>query len=128
MIPVVQGASRGAQEGYPYHQSSLQTFDHHQLPRLPDDGGYHGDHPMKSSDTMTNAQVRLFHVCEFAFTTTTGAFVGLLGGRAASPDANNLAAGVVAATEPKKTAPRPRREAKAGALDDPEDSIESKEE
>jgi len=81
-----------------------------------------------SSEKMTNAQDRLFHVCEFAFTTTTGAFVGLLGGRAASPDTNNMTAGLAAAAELKKTAPRQRREAKAGPPDDLEEPIESREE
>lgn len=39
-----------------------------------------------SGERMTAAQDRIFHVCEFAFTTTTGAFVGLMAGRAAGPE------------------------------------------
>ena len=35
----------------------------------------------------TKAADRLFNACEHVFTLTAGAFIGLLGGRAASPDA-----------------------------------------
>jgi hypothetical protein len=41
---------------------------------------------ISAADPMTKAQDRLLNVCEYVFTTTAGAFVGLLGGRVAGPD------------------------------------------
>jgi hypothetical protein len=35
---------------------------------------------------MPKAQERLMNACEHVFTLTAGAFIGLLGGRAAAPD------------------------------------------
>ncbi len=37
-------------------------------------------------DPMTKGKERLYNACEHVFTVTAGAFIGLLGGRAASPD------------------------------------------
>ena len=37
-------------------------------------------------EPMPKATERLFAACEHVFTLTAGAFIGLLGGRAASPD------------------------------------------
>jgi hypothetical protein len=37
-------------------------------------------------DPMSKAPERLFNACEHVFTLTAGAFIGLLGGRAAAPD------------------------------------------
>ena len=39
------------------------------------------------ADPMPKGPERLFNTCEHVFTLTAGAFIGLLGGRAASPDA-----------------------------------------
>jgi hypothetical protein len=38
------------------------------------------------TDPMPKGRERLFNTCEHVFTLTAGAFVGLLGGRAAAPD------------------------------------------
>lgn len=38
------------------------------------------------SDPMPKGKERLFSACEHVFTLTAGAFIGLLGGRAAAPD------------------------------------------
>ncbi len=38
------------------------------------------------SDPLPKASERLFNACEHVFTLTAGAFIGLLGGRAAAPD------------------------------------------
>jgi uncharacterized membrane protein YfcA len=38
-------------------------------------------------DTISKATERLPNACEHVFTLTAGAFIGLLGGRAAAPDA-----------------------------------------
>jgi hypothetical protein len=38
-------------------------------------------------DPMPKARERLVNACEHVFTLTAGAFIGLLGGRAAAPDA-----------------------------------------
>jgi len=37
-------------------------------------------------EPMPKARERLFNACEHVFTLTAGAFIGLLGGRAAAPD------------------------------------------
>ena len=37
-------------------------------------------------DPMPKARERLMNACEHVFTLTAGAFIGLLGGRAAAPD------------------------------------------
>ena len=37
-------------------------------------------------DPMSKGKERLFNACEHVFTLTAGAFIGLLGGRAAAPD------------------------------------------
>jgi hypothetical protein len=37
-------------------------------------------------DPLTNAQERLFGACEKVFYMTSGAFIGLLGGRVGMPD------------------------------------------
>jgi len=37
-------------------------------------------------DPMPKGRERLFNACEHVFTLTAGAFIGLLGGRAAAPD------------------------------------------
>jgi len=37
----------------------------------------------------TKALERLFNACEHVFTLTAGAFIGLLGGRAAAPDSRS---------------------------------------
>jgi len=37
-------------------------------------------------DPLPKAPERLFNACEHVFTLTAGAFIGLLGGRAAAPD------------------------------------------
>jgi hypothetical protein len=37
-------------------------------------------------EPMPKAAERLFNACEHVFTLTAGAFIGLLGGRAAAPD------------------------------------------
>ncbi len=39
-----------------------------------------------SADPMPKGKERLFNACEHIFTLTAGAFIGLLGGRAAAPD------------------------------------------
>lgn len=39
-----------------------------------------------SADPMPAGKERLFNACEHVFTLTAGAFIGLLGGRAAAPD------------------------------------------
>lgn len=39
-----------------------------------------------STDPMPKGKERLFNACEHVFTLTAGAFIGLLGGRAAGPD------------------------------------------
>jgi hypothetical protein len=39
-----------------------------------------------TTDPMPKARERLFNACEHVFTLTAGAFIGLLGGRAAVPD------------------------------------------
>jgi hypothetical protein len=38
------------------------------------------------SEPLPKAADRLFNACEHVFTLTAGAFIGLLGGRAAAPD------------------------------------------
>ena len=38
------------------------------------------------TEPMPKARERLFNACEHVFTLTAGAFIGLLGGRAAAPD------------------------------------------
>jgi hypothetical protein len=38
------------------------------------------------ADPMPKGKERLFNACEHVFTLTAGAFIGLLGGRAATPD------------------------------------------
>ena len=38
------------------------------------------------SEPMPKAAERLFNACKHVFTLTAGAFIGLLGGRAAAPD------------------------------------------
>lgn len=38
------------------------------------------------TDPMPKGKERLFNACEHVFTLTAGAFIGLLGGRAAAPD------------------------------------------
>lgn len=39
-----------------------------------------------STDPLLKGKERLFNACEHVFTLTAGAFIGLLGGRAAAPD------------------------------------------
>jgi hypothetical protein len=39
-----------------------------------------------AAEPMPKAQERLMNACEHVFTLTAGAFIGLLGGRAAAPD------------------------------------------
>lgn len=39
-----------------------------------------------TEDPMSKGKERLFIACEHVFTLTAGAFIGLLGGRAAAPD------------------------------------------
>jgi len=39
-----------------------------------------------AGDPLSRAQERLLNACEHVFTMTAGAFIGLLGGRAAAPD------------------------------------------
>ena len=40
----------------------------------------------EATDPMPKGKERLFNACEHVFTLTAGAFIGLLGGRAAVPD------------------------------------------
>jgi hypothetical protein len=39
-----------------------------------------------TTDPMPKGRERLYNACEHVFTLTAGAFIGLLGGRAAAPD------------------------------------------
>lgn len=39
-----------------------------------------------TEDPMSKGKERLYNACEHVFTLTAGAFIGLLGGRAAAPD------------------------------------------